>query len=125
MTRVLTACWTFLTRERSLRGGAAVAPARRKRGRQRGIAVLIVLVAISLTIVLTTQFSTSTTIDLIAAANHRDQMRAHFLARSAINFTEIVIRLQQKLDGASNQKGFEGPECIKRIVPEQGGPGNF
>jgi general secretion pathway protein K len=114
MTRALTACWTFLTRERSLRRpGAALAPARRKRGRQRGVAIITVLIAISLTLVLTNQFSTTTNVDLIAAANYRDQMRAHFLARSAVNFTEIVIRLQQKLDGASNQKGFEGLKGVQ------------
>jgi len=139
MTRTLTAVWTFLTRERSLRPGAidharpqrsedehpwpeevpagrvgaAPAPAPRPRRRQRGIAVLIVLIAISLTLVLTSQFSTSTNVDLIAAANYRDQMRAHFLARSAVNFTEIVIRLQQKLDGASSQKGFEALKGVQ------------
>ncbi len=95
----LTTLWTFLTRERSLRGGRP--PARRpRRRRQRGVAIITVLIAISLTLVLTNQFSTSTTVDLIAAANYRDQMRAHFLARSAVNLSELVIRLQQKLDTA-------------------------
>jgi len=108
MTRVLTACWTFLTRERSLSLRAVersrpARPARPRRRRQRGIAIITVLIAISLTLILTNQFSTTTNIDSIAAANYRDQMRAHFLARSAVNFTEIVIRLQQKLDGASKQ----------------------
>jgi general secretion pathway protein K len=140
MTRAFTACWTFLTRERSLRPraidrarpqrsedehpwpeevpagrGRAIDPARprRRRRRQRGVAIITVLIAISLTLVLTNQFSTTTSIDLIAAANYRDQIRAHFLARSAVNLTEIVIRLQQKLDGASNQKGFEGLKGVQ------------
>lgn len=103
--RAAGALWAFLTRERSLRGGPprAPAPPRRRRRRQRGVALITVLIAISLTLVLTSQFSTSTTIDLIAAGNHRDQVRAHFLARSAINLTELVIRLQQKLDSAGKQ----------------------
>jgi general secretion pathway protein K len=104
MTRPLTAIWTFLTRERSLRGGPPPAPRpRRRRARQRGVAIITVLIAISLTLVLTNQFSTTTSIDLIAAANYRDQMRAHFLARSAINLSELVIRLQQKIDGGAKQ----------------------
>jgi general secretion pathway protein K len=102
MNRALTACWTFLTRERSLRRGGAPAPAvasaHRRRRKQRGVAIITVLIAISLTLILTSQFSTSTNIDLIASANYRDQMRAHFLARSALNFTEFVVRLQQILD---------------------------
>jgi general secretion pathway protein K len=34
----------------------------------------------------------------MAAANYRDQMRAHFLARSAVTLSELVIRIQQRLD---------------------------
>ncbi len=106
VTRTLTAAWAFLTRPRSLRRGGAPAPAparRRRRRRQRGVAIVTVLIAIALTLVLTNQFNTSTSVDLIAAGNYRDQMRAHFLARSAINLGELVIRLQQKIDGAPKQ----------------------
>ncbi|MGN6106060.1 MAG: hypothetical protein ACTHU0_13210 [Kofleriaceae bacterium] len=89
--------WEALTRER----GANARPRnhrRAKRRRQRGVALLTVLIAISVTLVMTNQFSTTTNVDLIAAANYRDQMRAHFLARSALNLSEIVIRLQQRVD---------------------------
>ena len=122
MTRALTVCWTFLTRERSLRrGGApAPAPAARRRRKQRGVAIITVLIAISLTLILTNQFSTSTNIDLIASANYRDQMRAHFLARSAVNFTEFVVRLQQTLDSASKQfqmlKGIQVTEFANQLM---------
>ncbi|HWU91057.1 MAG TPA: hypothetical protein VN253_27515 [Kofleriaceae bacterium] len=112
MTRPVLALWKFLTRERALpfaRRGVAPAkrPVRRARRKQRGVAIITVLIAITLTLVMTNQFGTSTTVDLIAAANYRDQMRAHFLARSAVNLSELVIRLQQKLDSASSQKGLE------------------
>ena len=102
----MTALWQFLTRERSLGGRGRVRAPSRKRRKQRGVAIITVLIAISLTLVMTNQFSTSTTIDLISAANYRDQMRAHFLARSAINLSELVIRLQQTIDNAS-QNGFD------------------
>lgn len=110
MIRTLTICWTFLTRERSLRRGVRAAPANRarKRRRQRGVAIITVLIALSLTLVLTNQFSTTTNVDLIAAANYRDQVRAHFLARSALNLSEFVIRLQRMLDAA-------GPE-VKQFI---------
>ncbi|HEU4733729.1 MAG TPA: hypothetical protein VFT22_37815, partial [Kofleriaceae bacterium] len=52
----------------------------------------------ALTLVITNEFGTSTSVDLMAAANYRDQMRAQFLARSAINLSELVIRVQQRLD---------------------------
>jgi hypothetical protein len=34
----------------------------------------------------------------MAAANYRDQMRSHFLARSALSLSELVIRVQQRID---------------------------
>lgn len=119
-----SALWAFLTRERSLFGARPPArppaPARSRRRRQRGVALITVLIALSLTLVLTTQFSTSTNIDLIAAANHRDQMRAHFLARSAVNLSELVIRLQQKVDKAGNQlsqlKGVQITEFANQLL---------
>lgn len=97
--------WRFLTKPRSL-GGAPVRPAPRPRTRkQRGVALVTVLIAIALTLVISNQFGTTTNVDMIAAANYRDQMRAHFLARSAMNLSELVIRLQQRLDNIKQLRG--------------------
>jgi general secretion pathway protein K len=96
--------WTFLTRERTL-GGKPVTRSRKRRRRQRGIALVTVLIAIALTMVISNQFGTSTNVDMIAAANYRDQMRAHFLARSASNLSELVIRLQQRIDNIKQLRG--------------------
>jgi Tfp pilus assembly protein PilX len=74
------------------------APARRKRVRQRGVALVAVMIAIAITLVISNEFGTSTNGDLMAAANYRDQMRSHFLARSALNMSELVIRVQQRID---------------------------
>lgn len=94
---ILTAIKDFLLRERTL-GRRAPSPARRKRNRQRGVALVAVMIAIAVVLVITNEFGTSTNVDLMAAANYRDQMRAHFLARSAVNLSELVIRIQQRLD---------------------------
>lgn len=115
----MRAIWQFLTRERSLGGlgrARAPRPARRKRRKQRGVAIITVLIAISLTLVMTQHFSTSTTVDLIAAANYRDQMRAHFLARSALNLSELVIRLQQKLDGVQQLQGVQITDFANQVM---------
>jgi general secretion pathway protein K len=91
----LAAIQDFLLRERSLGGR----PARRSpRRRQRGVALMAVMIAIAITLVISQDFGTSTNVDLLAAANYRDQMRSHFLARSAVSFSELVIRIQQRLD---------------------------
>src|SRR5262249_30201697 len=94
---LLTAIKDCLLRERTL-GRRPPSAARRKRNRQRGVALVAVMLAIAIVLVFANEFGTSTSVDLMAAANYRDQMRAHFLARSAINLSELVIRVQQRLD---------------------------
>jgi type II secretory pathway component PulK len=102
----LIAIWKFLTTEHSL-GGNARGPSRRSRRRaQRGIALITVLIAIAMTLVISNQFGTTTNIDMIAAANYRDQMRSQFLARSASNLSELVIRLQQRIDNVKELRGM-------------------
>ncbi len=96
--------WTFLTRPRSLGGKPVVRSARRRR-RQRGVALVTVLIAIAITLVISNQFGTSTNVDMISAANYRDQMRAHFLAKSASNLSELVIRIQQRIDNIKELRG--------------------
>jgi general secretion pathway protein K len=76
-----------------------------KRHKQRGVALLSVMIAIAITIVISNEFGTSTSTDLIAAANYRDEMRAHFLARSATNLAELVVRIQQRLDNVQQLRG--------------------
>ncbi|MBX3158721.1 MAG: general secretion pathway protein GspK [Deltaproteobacteria bacterium] len=104
--KILTSIWTFLNRERGL-GRRAKARVRtpKQRRRQRGVALVAVLVAIAVIFTLTTQFTSNTNVDAIAAANYRDQMRAHFLARSASNLSELVIRIQQRIDNIKELSG--------------------
>lgn len=71
--------------------------------RQRGIALVMVMIAISIILAISNQFGTNATIDMMAAANYRDQMRAHFLARTALNISELVIRMQGEVE-----KQFKG-----------------
>jgi general secretion pathway protein K len=97
--------WTFLTKERTLGAKPVKRTAKQRRRRNRGVALVTVLIAIALTLVISNQFGTSTNVDMIAAANYRDQMRAHFLARSASNLAELVIRLQQRIDNVEQLRG--------------------
>ena len=102
--RIVTHIWSVLTKERSL-SGPRRSRTRRQRRRQRGVALVTVLIAIALTLVISNQFGTSTNVDMIAAANYRDQMRAQFLARSASNLSELVIRIQQRIDNIKQLRG--------------------
>lgn len=79
----------------------------RSRKGQRGIALMTVLIAIAIALVITNEFGTTSNVDMIAAANYRDQVRSTFLARSAQSLGELLIRLQQRLDNAaSSTKGM-------------------
>lgn len=91
--------WTFLTVERGAKRRV------RPRRNQRGIALIMVLVAMAITLVITTDFGTATNVDTMASANYRDQMRAHFLARSSLDLAELVIRLQMRLDNIKMLRG--------------------
>ena len=64
------------------------------------------LIAIAIIITITNQFGTSTVSDALAAQNYRDQMRAHFLARSALNLSELVIQIQKRLDNNKDMQGM-------------------
>lgn len=76
-----------------------------KRKPQRGIALMVVMICMAITLVISNEFGTSTNVDIGAAANYRDQMRAHFLARSGQNLAELVIRIQQRLDNIKELGG--------------------
>lgn len=97
--------WSVLVKERAL-GGPVVPRSRRKRNVQRGVALVTALIAIALAFVISNQFGTSTNVDMISAANYRDKMRAQFLARSAANLSELVIRIQQRIDNVKELSGM-------------------
>jgi len=96
--------WSVLVKERAI-GGPVVKRSRKKRNIQRGVALVTALIAIALAFVISNQFGTSTNVDMIGAANYRDKMRAQFLARSATNLSELVIRIQQRLDNVKELAG--------------------
>jgi general secretion pathway protein K len=72
--------------------------------RDRGVAMLVVLTWLALMISLVSEFTYGTTVDAAQAANARDEIRAHYLARSAVNLGRLLIKIQQKfVDPAMGQ----------------------
>lgn len=78
----------------------------RKPPKQRGIAILAVVTAIAIALMIVNEFATRTTIDMLQAKNTLDQTRGHFLARSAINLGELLLRMQNLLDQDFKRKGM-------------------
>jgi general secretion pathway protein K len=72
------------------------APVRLQRNTQRGVALLMVLTWIALAVALISEFSYGTSVDAAQAANARDELRAHYLARSSINLSRMLIKIQKQ-----------------------------
>ncbi|MBI4509991.1 MAG: general secretion pathway protein GspK [Deltaproteobacteria bacterium] len=73
---------------------------RRKKDRcftQRGVALVAVSAIIAIGAAVTADFSYHTNVDFTAAANARDDMRAHFLAVSGANLSKLVIKVQKDM----------------------------
>jgi len=67
---------------------------RRPVSRQRGVALVMVSVVIAVLGAIVAEFSYNTRVDLEAAANGRDLLRAEYLARSGIALSRLLIKVQ-------------------------------
>jgi type II secretory pathway component PulK len=67
-----------------------------RRRRDRGVALLVVITWLALMIAMVSEFTFGTSVDAAQAANARDELRAHYMARSAINLSRLLIKIQQK-----------------------------
>jgi len=63
---------------------------------QRGVAMLIVLTWLALMISVIGEFTYGTSVDAAQAANARDELRAHYLARSSVSLSRLLIKIQQQ-----------------------------
>src|SRR5687767_11664174 len=66
------------------------------RDRESGVALLITISTLALLTALVSEFTYDTTIHAAQAANARDEVRAHYLARSSIALSRMVVRIQQR-----------------------------
>ncbi|MDQ3267011.1 MAG: type II secretion system protein GspK [Myxococcota bacterium] len=71
---------------------------RQRARRERGVALMIVIISITLLTVVATDFAFNTRVDLQLAANHRDDTRAYFLAKSGIGMARLVLKFQAQID---------------------------
>jgi general secretion pathway protein K len=70
--------------------------ARKQRDRQSGVALLLSISMLAMLIALTSDFTYGTSIHAMQAANARDEVRAHYLARSAISISRLLIKIQKR-----------------------------
>ncbi|MDR0965390.1 MAG: general secretion pathway protein GspK [Myxococcales bacterium] len=92
--------WAFLNRPL---GGRRVS--RKRLRRERGVAMLLVVTSIAIMTSVAIDFQFNASVDLQLAANARDELRAEYLARSAVNVGRLVLMFQRQLDGQAGSAG--------------------
>jgi type II secretory pathway component PulK len=86
-----------------------------RRGRQAGIALVIVTVTVAVLGAVVSEFAFNSRVDLEAAANSRDTLRAEYLARSGINLSRLLIKVQQSVLDKNRQ--FTGDMQLTQFAP--------
>lgn len=84
---------------------------------QRGVAIVAAIVALAVAGVMSAEFTTNTTIDYVAASNARDNMRGELLARSGVNLTRLVIRIQSEFLDKPQVRQFLGDMQLADFAP--------
>ena len=69
--------------------------------RRRGVALLMVITAIAILSAVAIEFSFRSRVEARLAANARDQLRAYYLARSAVSLSRLVLHFQRQVDAMS------------------------
>jgi general secretion pathway protein K len=69
--------------------------AKRNREGERGVALLMVLVSVALLGAVVNEFQDNANVSLQLAYAARDELRAHYLARSAVNISRLLLHIQK------------------------------
>lgn len=89
-------------------------------GTQRGVALILVLTTLAILTSIGVDFSYSTRVNLKLAENLRDETRALYLARSAINMARLLLHFQKQLDAAGGQAMAGLSQLATALSPQQG-----
>jgi Type II secretion system (T2SS), protein K len=64
---------------------------------ERGVALIATVIVIVVIATAAADFAYNTQVDLSSATNSRDDLRAHYLARSGVNLSRLLLRVQQRI----------------------------
>lgn len=83
---------------RARRPARPVKTSPRSRKTERGVALLLVLVGIAVLSLVANEVRYNSMVELRLATNQRDELRAHYLARSGIGMSRLMLRFQKQID---------------------------
>lgn len=72
-----------------------------KRDQPHGAALLLVITAVAILTATAVELAYNTRVSLQIAANARDELRATYLAKSAVNLSRLILHFQQQLNQTS------------------------
>src|SRR5258705_4790305 len=78
----------------------------------RGVALILVLTTLAILTAVGVDFSYSSRVSLKLAENLRDETRAEYMARSAINLSRLLLHFQKQLD----QMGCQLGNVLSRVL---------
>ena len=84
---------------------------RARRGRsagirsRRGVALILVLTTVAILSSIAVEFGYQSRVSLRLAENSRDELRAYYLARSAVNLSRLLLHFQKQVDQLGGQIG--------------------
>ncbi|MCC6750801.1 MAG: general secretion pathway protein GspK [Deltaproteobacteria bacterium] len=64
--------------------------------REEGVALMAIVVVLAVMTASTADFAYNAKVDYTSAINARDELRAHYLARSSINLSQLLLRVQSR-----------------------------
>jgi general secretion pathway protein K len=105
-----------------------VGPARRRRrsaaiGSRRGVALILVLTTVAILTSIAVDFAYQSRVSLRLTENARDEVRAYYLARSAVNLSRLLLHFQKQVDQLGGQLGGQlGPVIQNAFAGRTGAP---
>jgi len=93
----------------------------------RGVALILVLTTIAILTSIGVDFSYSSRVSLKLAENLRDETRAYYMARSAVNLSRLLLHFQKQVDGLGGQlsgvlSSLAGGQRTSAAAPAAGAP---
>ncbi len=72
---------------------------------RRGVALILVLTTVAILSSIAVEFGYESRVNLRLTENARDEMRAYYLARSAVNLSRLLLHFQKQVDQLGGQLG--------------------
>jgi len=81
------------------------------------VALLVVVMVIALITAVVAEFAYNSSVELAAAANFRDELRAHYLLRSSANLSRLLFQIQRQIETMDPKRRMFGDLQIPHYAP--------